>query len=98
MGKLETAIAVIIIAGGLWFLKEKFEKYENTISALKEELARVNRNAKLTESSLKWAEESYDRLLERYYKVLEKHSIPVNWEELENESKEEIDDTNSTLH
>lgn len=91
MGILEIIIPIVVGFGGL-YLHSKFEDKDREISDLKEELGRIKRILEREQSSAKHANELYDSLLEKYYKVLEEYNIPINWESLKAEEEQEDED------
>lgn len=84
-------IAIII---GAWYADSKIRGYQFTISELRDENRRLEKNLEITESSKEWLSKLYDDLLEKHYEIIEKYNIqlPIRDEE------EESNDTNSALH
>ena len=85
----------IVIIIGIWLTTSKMQRYEHTISELRSELRKAERELELKQSTFDWLNGAYEELEERYFKALETHNIPFNWEK---EIKEETNDKNSTLH
>lgn len=91
MSLFEGIIAFAVVLVG-YYISRKFEDKGKEVSDLKEELRQTKRELELKQSSLEWAEGAYDKLLQDYYKVLERYNIPVNWESLEAEEEQEYED------
>lgn len=91
----------IVAVIGVWLTASKIQGYEFTISELKDENRRLEKNLEITESSKEWLSKLYDDLLEQHEMLLGKYNPPPRWwesEESNQDKKEETNDKNSTLH
>jgi hypothetical protein len=87
MSFLEIVLGIVIVIGA-WYADSKIRGYQFTISELKDENRRLEKNLKITESSKEWLEKLYDDLLEKHELLLGKYNPPPRWWESEDGVKE----------
>ena len=91
--KISLGVGIVVC----FILYCEFRKGRSNTAELKEELGKVKKELESETSSKEWANEAYDRLLEDYYEVLERHNIPVNWKSSEEEEYEADEDDGDDL-